>query len=75
MLRINLYPIYFNLYFFKKGTPSQVFFQHLSEHILMVASVNKTLEDEIHNDTVFIFQSQFKSRLFGLHIFFAFLRK
>ena len=33
--------------------------QHFLEHVLMVASVNKTAKDEIGNDTSFHFYNKF----------------
>ena len=58
MLRISLYPIFFSPYFFSKRNPFTTIFpafyqQYLSEHMLMVVSVNKTLEDEVNHDTSF----------------------
>ena len=67
MLRMSLYQnssyIKVNLFqylVFLKKNPFTTFFpafhlQHFSEHMLMVASVNKTLEGEINKDTSFHF--------------------
>ena len=67
MLRISLYEnlscikikLFKSLILLKKNSFIPVFpafyQQHFSEHVLMVTSVHKTLEDEMDNETGFYF--------------------